>query len=1046
MSPTTISQAILHGELHLQVCIPKTQTLSDGESKYTSFGVEVTSPFGRWTVHRRYRQFYSLNAALMKDAPRGMIPALPKKKTIGLLQQAFVEERREALETYLQKLLLMPQFLSYQAIIEFLDNDLGGTLSMQLQMVRMKNQLAEYESSTAQLQDQLTKANKEKAQSTALVQLLSKRVQALEKENGSELGPDFQFSDTGLDLGASMEKKERGSSSTAEGLDYFASGSPSSPMPGYFLKQVLGLGDDENSTTTSSSGEGSFLASNHAWPSLGKGECPSPEVRRPRPVAATIIPASALDFTAELTMMDRLADEVVTMVQPQESQIQYRLSASRFLSKYTRKILGAQVFEIGVQGMHCFLPDDPIRLSVFHSPSTEPGWHIRLNEHLCRLSGGSIVSEDAETVTTRKHQLSNVSFVSSSETTHKLQCVVDSVLGVEMLPNMRLDMCLMAFFEDFDRMFGKDNMFKRSLILVRAWWIYEANMSSVFGISDSAFCVMVMSVMNRCASKIHCPFHTLCHFLAEFSTFDFAENVITIEGPQPVDDYLSTPSRGSSEGLVNVEYLHRYRKLALAIDEDESSTMDLLNEKIGDGGMSDASFVSSRIKSGSYAPTACAFTRKPIMIAHPLLPGMIFDGQALQLRKKSNRIINEIVAGARAILPMLTSLGEHSEHEHTEKFFKNITLRFGRGWRPDVPSSLLTAHPSNTSMGSLLEQRTRLSGSSQDFGRANDGELTQNVFWISLDRLWERIRYCNLLLESQISESGLRILSRQVLEDKEPLPVGEIGKMLQEACPGITNMSSVLKECFGGLKKFLESYPEDFVLAMDHPFNPNVYLRDSLTAEELSLVQRGEPIVRSSHQNWPVKSSKKPVRGHNSSGRGPNRKKTASPAISQQSSEMAFRTFSSDSGGIVGTRRTAYPLAGQLASHGSLTPQFNSHSINMSPESSQLPRRSYSGAGEIMGMGDVRGRALTTGTVPSLSDTISGAGLLSGEGHLDLRGRAVSGSGLPLADTSQLYSNSMLGRMGMPDPHAPEFVPTGIVPPSNSGASSISSGMQNNFN
>jgi len=87
-------------------------------------------------------------------------------------------------------------------------------------------------------------------------------------------------------------------------------------------------------------------------------------------------------------------------------------------------------------------------------------------------------------------------------------------------------------------------------------------------------------------------------------------------------------------------------------------------------------------------------------------------------------------------------------------------------------------------------------------------------------------------------------LSRQVLGEKGPLPVGEIGKMLQEACTGMSCMSSVLKERFGGLKKFLERYPDDFVLSNDHPFNPNVYLRNTLTNEELAAVLRGESIVR----------------------------------------------------------------------------------------------------------------------------------------------------------------------------------------------------------
>jgi hypothetical protein len=63
----------------------------------------------------------------------------------------------------------------------------------------------------------------------------------------------------------------------------------------------------------------------------------------------------------------------------------------------------------------------------------------------------------------------------------------------------------------------------------------------------------------------------------------------------------------------------------------------------------------------------------------------------------------------------------------------------------------------------------------------------------------------------QVTEGTLRSLSQDILQDRGPLPVGEIGKMLQEIT-GISTLSAYLKDKFGGLKKFLENYPEDFVI------------------------------------------------------------------------------------------------------------------------------------------------------------------------------------------------------------------------------------------
>ena len=71
------------------------------------------------------------------------------------------------------------------------------------------------------------------------------------------------------------------------------------------------------------------------------------------------------------------------------------------------------------------------------------------------------------------------------------------------------------------------------------------------------------------------------------------------------------------------------------------------------------------------------------------------------------------------------------------------------------------------------------------------------------------------------------------------MPVGEIGKMLQDST-GITTLSTSLKLKFGGLKKFLEKYPDDFVIGVNHPFNPHVYLKETLSAEDVHAISKGE--------------------------------------------------------------------------------------------------------------------------------------------------------------------------------------------------------------
>jgi hypothetical protein len=100
------------------------------------------------------------------------------------------------------------------------------------------------------------------------------------------------------------------------------------------------------------------------------------------------------------------------------------------------------------------------------------------------------------------------------------------------------------------------------------------------------------------------------------------------------------------------------------------------------------------------------------------------------------------------------------------------------------------------------------------------------------------INYSNLMIEAAISNPGLMMLTMEILAAKGPLPVGEIGKILAEYT-SIPNLSLKLKEKYGGLKKFLELFPDAFVVSNDHPFNPNVLLRCSLAAEHLEMLEKG---------------------------------------------------------------------------------------------------------------------------------------------------------------------------------------------------------------
>jgi hypothetical protein len=106
------------------------------------------------------------------------------------------------------------------------------------------------------------------------------------------------------------------------------------------------------------------------------------------------------------------------------------------------------------------------------------------------------------------------------------------------------------------------------------------------------------------------------------------------------------------------------------------------------------------------------------------------------------------------------------------------------------------------------------------------------------NNLWEQFCYADLMLTGHVSECAVLILSTEILNERGALPVGEVGKILQETT-GNTSLSSRLKEKYGGLKKFLERFPDEYLICNDHPFNPRVFVKKGLAHDEIDQISRG---------------------------------------------------------------------------------------------------------------------------------------------------------------------------------------------------------------
>ena len=272
-----------------------------------------------------------------------------------------------------------------------------------------------------------------------------------------------------------------------------------------------------------------------------------------------LLPILLIPMNVVPEAVDEAIESIIKILEPSAAQQRYRYSANTFLSRVVRQCLSVKVFESDLHAMGCYLPDDPIRLTVLVGPANHfiDTWVGTLCERFKNFSDHSETSENllydvmtlsededqtSEALPLIEHSLSHVSAVSGSGQ----NCVFFAIenVSVEIVANNLGDAHLLAFFDEFANMVGKDDLFRRSLTIVRAWWTYETseylNVSTKNYMPNAAICVLLISIFNQHHAIIFHPLQALSIFFAEYGDVDWNKYAVTIQGIVPFKPILET--------------------------------------------------------------------------------------------------------------------------------------------------------------------------------------------------------------------------------------------------------------------------------------------------------------------------------------------------------------------------------------------------------------------------------------------------------------------------------------------------------------------------
>jgi hypothetical protein len=110
------------------------------------------------------------------------------------------------------------------------------------------------------------------------------------------------------------------------------------------------------------------------------------------------------------------------------------------------------------------------------------------------------------------------------------------------------ELCTVAFQEEVDRLLGRNRLFKRSVLLVKAWWLYESRAytgsNMLACISERALTAMVLAVVNQHHKRLFTPLQVLAMFFHTYASFDWSRQCVSvsIDGHTNIDDIQKSTS------------------------------------------------------------------------------------------------------------------------------------------------------------------------------------------------------------------------------------------------------------------------------------------------------------------------------------------------------------------------------------------------------------------------------------------------------------------------------------------------------------------------
>ncbi|XP_007011348.2 PREDICTED: uncharacterized protein LOC18587491 isoform X1 [Theobroma cacao] len=350
-----------------------------------------------------------------------------------------------------------------------------------------------------------------------------------------------------------------------------------------------------------------------------------------------------LSIDAELWLMaEQRIQEILCIIQPALVSEERRKSIVGYFQRLIKGYYGIEVLPFGSVPLKTFLPDGDIDLTALSHRKAE---QKELARDIC-----SILQNDRQD---SEFLVQDVQYISAQ--VKIVKCTVNNI-PVDISFNQTAGLSALCFLEKVDQFVAKDHLFKCSIILIKAWCYYESRILGAHHglISTYALETLILYIINIFHSSLCGPLAVLYKFLDYYSTFDWENYCVSINGPVPLSSpsavVAESPENDGDEPLLSQDFLRHCR---------EMFSVPMQSLEIG----------------------AHAFPIKHLNIVDPLnennnLGRSVGKGNFYRIR-------SALSFGAQRLREILMLPGENMGRG-LENFFINTLGRNGRGQRPDV--------------------------------------------------------------------------------------------------------------------------------------------------------------------------------------------------------------------------------------------------------------------------------------------------------------------------------------------------------------------------